>query len=168
MEWSFRYAGPLEKTDDRDCPVCTAVATKRCRAHGEQDDGCARCAAARSGECLAHAGLASALAAHAAILHLTDHGAARWKRVKPQDPRPDDGAERVVQGGDVGRRQERLPTQSPAADPRAAMQYDAAARFAQALFAGAPEGAEVEVAMRGDADVPGNCPMTVTVEARLV
>lgn len=153
MEWSFRYSGPLARTDDRDCPVCTAAATKRCREHGTSEPGCAKCAAAGGAGCQAHQGLEAALKGHGTILHETDHGAVQWRKAQPSE-------------GDRGKRQERGV--SPKASDAAVNQFAAAGTFVLAMLGKLGDGAFVEVSMRGDADLPGANPMNLHVEAKVL
>lgn len=67
IEWSFHYNGPITPSDDRKCAMCNAIANKACGRDGHEHGAalnCSSCAAAKSGLCANHCGVAAALADH--------------------------------------------------------------------------------------------------------
>lgn len=139
MEWSFKYIGPKSRLDDRDCPICTTVARKKCQSHQSPAIGCPHCDAVRDGLCAAHCGVEAALERH--NIAETDPANSKWVSVP--------GAENTV-----GRTQERRSTPMSTAKAerikKATDQFAAARVYVMAQCALLPADCQVEVTARGD------------------
>lgn len=65
IDWSFHYDGSVNKSDDRECMYCTAVATGKCSKsslqHGSNPESCPTCYAAKERYCPHHCGIEHAM-----------------------------------------------------------------------------------------------------------
>lgn len=169
MEWSFRYAGPKDPADNRDCPLCNTVARKSCLMHGAPQVGCPHCDAVIQARCPSHGGIALAFEHHP--LHQTDPANLVWKAAervaaeRPADAPPRD------ERADVGKPQVRIDV--PMDDARAvrtaqaAQQFEVVQAFVLGVAAQLPEGCAIEVDARGDADLPMNNPMNLEIRIKI-